>query len=78
MTAVKQTSVMSEKHLARLKDYLDWDKEKALAHDTQNIINERQAFKEMNESREVAGHNKPGKADARCCYMQHQIVGAGI
>lgn len=40
MTAIKQTSVTSRKHLARLKSYLDWDRDKALAHDTQNIIDE--------------------------------------
>ncbi len=40
MTAIKQTSVCSKKHLSRLKGYLSWDREKALAHDTQNIIDE--------------------------------------
>lgn len=40
MTAIKQTSVCSEKHLARLRDYLSWDRDKALAHGTQNIIDD--------------------------------------
>lgn len=74
MTAIKQTSVTSRGHLARLKDYLDWSRDKALAHDTQNIIDENRWFKEMDETREALGHNKPGKTGARCTYMQHQIV----
>lgn len=74
MTAVKQTSVTSRGHLARLKDYLDWGRDKALAHDTQNIIDERRWFEEMDETREAFGHNKPGKAGSKCTYMQHQIL----
>ena len=74
MTAAKQTSVTSRKHLAHLRDYLDWDRDKALAHDTQNIIDERRWFEEMDETRETFGHNKPGKAGSRCTYMQHQIL----
>lgn len=72
MTAVKQTSVTSRKHLARLKGYLAWDKDKVLAHDSQNIIEEGRWFEEMDETRKAYGHDKPGKAGARCCYMQHQ------
>ena len=74
MTAIKQTSVTSRKHLARLRDYLDWDRDKALTHDTQNIIDERRWFEEMDETREAFGHNKPGKAGSKCTYMQHQIL----
>lgn len=74
MTAAKQTSVTSRKHLARLKTYLDWDRDKALAHDTQNIIDERRWFEEMDETREAFGHNAPGKAGCKCTYMQHQIL----
>lgn len=75
MTAIKQTSVTSRKHLASLKAYLDWNREKALAHDTLNIIDENRWFEEMDETRETAGHNKPGKSGARCTFMQHQIIG---
>ena len=75
MTAIKQTSVTSRKHLARLKTYLDWNKEKALDHDTQNIIKENRWFEEMDETREMAGHNSAGKSGTRCTYMQHQIIG---
>lgn len=74
MTAIKQTSVTSRGHLARLRDYLDWGRDKALAHDTQNIIDERRWFEEMDETREAFGHNRPGKAGSRCTYMQHQIL----
>lgn len=74
MTAVKQTSVTSKGHLARLKDYLDWDRDKVLAHDTQNIIEERRWFEEMDETREALGHNRAGKAGCKCTYMQHQIL----
>ncbi len=75
MTAIKQTSVCSEKHLSRLKDYLSWDTDKALAHDTQNIISEERWFQEMADTRNAMGHDKPGKAGAKCTYMQHQILG---
>lgn len=75
MTAIKQTSVCSEKHLSRLKDYLSWDRDKALAHDTQNIISEERWFQEMADTRNAMGHDKPGEAGAKCTYMQHQILG---
>lgn len=74
MTVVKQTSVTSRGHLSRLKGYLDFDRDKVLAHDTQNIIDERRWFKEMDETREAMGHNRPGKAGVKCTYMQHQIL----
>lgn len=62
MTAIKQTSVCSEKHLARLRDYLSWDREKALAHGTQNIIDDDRWFQEMADTRAAMGHDRPGKA----------------
>lgn len=74
MTAIKQKSVTSRRHLARLRDYLDWDRDKALAHDTQNVIDGRRWFEEMDETREALGHNRPGRAGAKCTYMQHQII----
>lgn len=75
MTAIKQASVMSREHLQNLKQYFDWDREKVLDHDTQNIINEDRWFEEMDATREAAGHNRPGKRGARCTYMQHQVIG---
>ena len=75
MTAIKQTSVCSERHLSRLRDYLSWDRDKALAHDTQNVIDEDRWFEEMADTRRAMGHDRPGKAGARCTYMQHQILG---
>lgn len=64
MTAIKQTSVCSEKHLARLRDYLSWDRDKALAHGTQNIIDDDRWFQEMADTRAAMGHDRPGKAGA--------------
>lgn len=75
MTAIKQTSVCSEKHLTRLRDYLSWDRDKALAHGTQNIIDDDRWFQEMADTRAAMGHDRPGKAGAKCTYMQHQILG---
>ena len=75
MTAIKQTSVCSKRHLSRLRDYLSWDRDKALAHGTQNIIDEDRWFQEMADTRAAMGHDRPGKAGARCTYMQHQILG---
>lgn len=75
MTAIKQTSVCNEKHLARLRDYLSWDRDKALAHGTQNIIDDDRWFQEMADTRAAMGHDRPGKAGAKCTYMQHQILG---
>lgn len=71
----KQTSVCSEKHLARLRDYLSWGRDKALAHGTQNIIDDDRWFQEMADTRAAMGHDRPGKAGAKCTYMQHQILG---
>ena len=75
MTAIKQKSVCSRQHLASIKKYLDWGREKALAHDTLNIADEGRWFEEMDDTREAYGHNAPGKVGARCTYMQHQIIG---
>ena len=75
MTAIKQTSACSEKHLARLRDYLSWDRDKALAHGTQNIIDDDRWFQEMADTRAAMGHDRPSKAGAKCTYMQHQILG---
>ena len=74
MTAVSQTSVCSRRHLANIRAYLDWGRDKAIAHDTLNIIDEGRWFQEMDETRDAAGHNAAGKAGARCTYMQHQIL----
>lgn len=75
MTAIKQKSVCSRQHLDSIRGYLDWGREKALAHDTLNIADEGRWFEEMDGTREAYGHNRPGKAGARCTYMQHQIIG---
>lgn len=74
MTAVKQVSVCSRQHLERMRGYLDWGRDKALAHETWNVIDERDWWREMDETREALGHNRPGRAGARCTYMQHQVL----
>lgn len=74
MTAVKQVSVCSRQHLERMRGYLDWGRDKALAHETWNVIDERNWWREMDETREALGHNRPGRAGARCTYMQHQVL----
>lgn len=76
MTAIKQTSVCSEKHLARLRDYLSWDRDKALAHGTQNIIDDDRWFQEMADTRAAMGHDRPGKAGARCTYSSTRYSGS--
>lgn len=75
MTAIKQVSVTSPRHLSRLKDYLSFDRDKALDHDSRNLTDENDWWREMDTTREAYGHNRPGKAGARCTYMQHQILG---
>ena len=76
MTAIKQVSITSPRHLRRLESYLDWDRGKALDHDTQNLLAKdcKGIFCEMDDTREAYGHNRPGKAGAKCTYMQHQVL----
>lgn len=76
MTVVKQTSVKSPRHLKRLESYLDWDREKALDHWTQNLCAEdcREAFREMESTRRAYGHDRPGKVGCRTSYAEHQIL----
>lgn len=74
MTAIKQVSVHSARHLKNVESYLDWHRDKALAHDTFNIIDEDRAFIEMDETRRSAGHDVPGKANSRWTPMEHQVV----
>lgn len=76
MTAVKQTSVKSARHLRRLESYLDWGREKALDHWTQNLCagDCRGAFREMDATRRAYGHDLPGRAGCRTSYAEHQIL----
>lgn len=75
MTAIKQTSVCSEGHLSRLRDYLSWDRDKALTHDTQNIIDEDRWFQEMADTRRTMGHDRPGKTgpSAPTCSTRYSV-----
>lgn len=59
MTAIKQTSVKSARHLKRLGTYLDHDSQNLAAEDCKGM------FREMDATREAYGHNRPGKAGAK-------------
>lgn len=74
MTAIKQTSVTERKHLSNLREYLDWGNGKSLGHGSLNIVDEARWDDEMDATREAYGHNVPGKAGAKCTYMQHQVL----
>lgn len=77
MTAVKQVTVKSRGHLKRLESYLDWDKDKALDHGTQNLTrtgSARSRIREMDATREAYGHNRPGKANCACRHLEHQCL----
>lgn len=77
MPAVKQVTVKSRSHLKRLESYLDWDRDKALDHGTQNLTrtgSARSCMREMDVTREGDGHNWPGKANCACRYMEHQCL----
>lgn len=72
MTIIKQVSITSPAHLSNLEKYLNDDR--ALAKDSQHLINENRWYKEMNETREAYGHNKPARTGAANTYMYHQVI----
>ena len=77
MHAVKQVTVKSRSRLKRLESYLDRDRGKALDHGTQNLTrtgSARSCMREMDAMREGDGHNRPGKANCACRYMEHQCL----
>lgn len=77
MTVVKQVTVKSRGHLKRLESYLDWGRDKALDHGAQNLARTggaRSCMREMDATREAYGHNRPGKANCACRYLEHQCL----
>lgn len=72
MTIVKQVSITSPAHLSNLGKYLN--DERALARDSQHLINEDYWDREMNATREAYGHNSPARAGAANTYMYHQVI----
>lgn len=72
MTIIKQVSVTTPAHVANLSKYLN--DERALARDSQNLIDEKNWAREMNATREAFGHNSPARAGATNTYMYHQVI----
>lgn len=67
----------SRGHLKRLESYLDWNRDKALDHDTQNLArtgSARSHMREMDATREAYGHNRPDKANCACRHLEHQCL----
>lgn len=73
MTVIKQVAITSPAHLSNLGKYLN--DERALAKDSQHLINEDGWEREMNATREAYGHNTPARTGAANTYMYHQIIG---
>lgn len=65
--AIKQTSVTSRKHLARLKSYLDRSRDKVLIYDTQDTVDTKRQLEKLDETAE---HNTSGNAGTRCAYVK--------
>lgn len=76
MTAVKQMSVKSTRHMKRLESYLDWERDKALAHESRNLTSEtcKGMFREMDATRKAYGHDRAGRAGCSTTLAQHQIL----
>lgn len=76
MTAVKQMSVKGTRHMKRLESYLDWERDKALAHESRNLTSEtcKGMFREMDSTRRAYGHDRPGRAGCATTFAQHQIL----
>lgn len=73
MTIIKQVAITSPTHLSNLGKYLN--NERALAKDSQHLINENGWEREMNATREAYGHNTPARTGAANTYMYHQVIG---
>lgn len=73
MTAIKQVAITTPAHLSNLGKYLN--DERALARNSQHIINENNWNKEMHATREAYGHNSPARAGCANTYLYHQIIG---
>lgn len=72
MTIIKQVSVTTSAHLKNLGNYLN--DERALARESQNLINEKSWDKEMDATREAFGHNEPAREGATNTFMYHQTI----
>lgn len=72
MTAIKTVAVTSGSHMANLARYLNDDR--ALARDTQHIVNEGRWVKEMEETRKAYGHDAPVRAGVKNTVAYHQVI----
>lgn len=72
MSIIKQKAVISSRHAKNVRDYLNDDR--ALLHDSQNITNEKRWYREMDRTRDRAGHNIPARAGAKNTIMYHQVL----
>lgn len=77
MTAVKQIAITSANHLKSLRGYLDRSNERheVLDMDSQHLNDPANWEREFDRTREAYGHNRAGKAGAKCTYCYHQIIG---
>lgn len=73
MTAIKQVSIMSAAHAKSLGRYLN--DERALARDSQNLINDKNWELEMARTRKAYGHDKPSRSGTQSRIMIHRILG---
>lgn len=62
----------AEIHAKHLRAYIN--DERALMRDVQNIARREAWFKEMDETREVAGHNTAARKGAKNTVMYHQVL----
>lgn len=76
MTAIKQVAVTSGAHLRSLRGYLDRSNERheVLDMDSQHLNDPSCWEREFDRTREAYGHNRPGKAGAKCTFCYHQIL----
>lgn len=72
MTIIKQRAVTAKIHAKHLRAYIN-DK-RALMRDVQNIQRREAWFREMDDVREIAGHNTPAKKGAKNTILYHQVL----
>lgn len=72
MTAVKQKAVTAPRHAENVGHYLD--DERALARESQHIVDEDRWAQEMEATRAAYGHDKPARAGHASACMFHQVL----
>jgi hypothetical protein len=72
MTAIKQVAVITAAHAKNLGRYLDDDR--ALARESQHVVDEGRWEAEMDATRETYGRNSPARAGAANTVMCHQVI----